>query len=174
MLFSAALIATAVVGGRDKIGAMRRAQGVTEPQHCAGLSLSIPTTADNQTFSPPTTSGRFCSDCDQLERLDVTALIAQGFNPEQLQGSSLVSPQVGNFSSYAGYFNTNTTAGNNMFWWYFPPQNGNTSAPTVLWLQGGPGGSSLFGMMCEMGPFRNAATPDTIEANPGSWNAEYV
>jgi len=147
-LFSAALIATAVVGGPDKIGVMRRAQGVTEPQHCAG-------------------------DCDQLERLDVTALIAQGFNPEQLQGSSLVSPQVGNFSSYAGYFNTNTTAGNNMFWWYFPPQNGNTSAPTVLWLQGGPGGSSLFGMMCEMGPFRNAATPDTIEANPGSWNAEY-
>lgn len=55
------------------------------------------------------------------------------------------------FFSYAGYFNTNTTAGNNMFWWYFPPQNGNTSAPTVLWLQGGPGGSSLFGMMCEMG-----------------------
>lgn len=107
MLFSAALIATAVVGGPDKIGVMRRAQGVTEPQHCAGcvpffetqlqhtfvstspspplwhhplssLSLSIPTTADYQTFSPPTTSGRFCSDCDQLERLDVTALIAQG------------------------------------------------------------------------------------------------
>lgn len=36
MLFSAALIATAVVGGPDKIGVMRRAQGVTEPQHCAG------------------------------------------------------------------------------------------------------------------------------------------
>jgi vitellogenic carboxypeptidase-like protein len=80
---------------------------------------------------------------------------------------------VGNFSSYAGYFNTDEGAGNNMFWWYFPPQNGNTSAPTVLWLQGGPGGSSLFGMMVEMGPFRSGATPTTIDANPGSWNAEY-
>lgn len=59
-----------------------------------------------------------------------------------------------------------------MFWWYFPPQNGNRSAPTVLWLQGGPGGSSLFGMMVEMGPFRSGATPEEIEANPGSWNGE--
>ena len=56
---------------------------------------------------------------------------------------------------------------------YYPPQSGSATAPTVLWLQGGPGGSSLFGMMCEMGPFRSAATPTTIEANPGSWNAEY-
>jgi hypothetical protein len=51
--------------------------------------------------------------------------------PETLQKASLVSPQIGNFSSYAGYFSTNETAGNNMFWWYFPPQNGNSSAPTV-------------------------------------------
>lgn len=32
----------------------------------------------------------------------------------------------------------------------------------------------LHGFVGNVGPFRNAATPDTIEANPGSWNAEYV
>lgn len=57
-----------------------------------------------------------------------------------------------------------------MFFWYFPPQNGDADAPTVLWLQGGPGGSSLFGLMCEMGPIQNSVSPTEIEANPGSWN----
>lgn len=32
----------------------------------------------------------------------------------------------------------------------------------------------LHDFVGNVGPFRNAATPDTIEANPGSWNAEYV
>ena len=40
----------------------------------------------------------------------------------------------------------------------FPPllspflQNGSSDAPVVLWLQGGPGGSSLFGLFVENGP----------------------
>ena len=40
-----------------------------------------------------------------------------------------------------------------MFFWYFPAQNGDANAPLIIWLQGGPGGSSMFGLFSEMGPW---------------------
>jgi len=33
------------------------------------------------------------------------------------------------------------------------PQENPETAPVVIWLQGGPGGSSLFGLFAENGPF---------------------
>lgn len=33
------------------------------------------------------------------------------------------------------------------------PQSGKADAPILLWLNGGPGASSLFGMFTEIGPF---------------------
>ena len=36
---------------------------------------------------------------------------------------------------------------------YFPVQKYPENAPLVIWLQGGPGGSSLFGLFAENGPF---------------------
>lgn len=42
--------------------------------------------------------------------------------------------------------------GANLFWWLYPAA-GNSSAPLVLWLQGGPGGSSCgYGNFEEIGP----------------------
>lgn len=38
------------------------------------------------------------------------------------------------------------------FYWFFPAQNGDKNAPIILWLQGGPGASSLFGLFVEVGP----------------------
>jgi len=35
----------------------------------------------------------------------------------------------------------------------FVCQTQGSDDPVVLWLQGGPGGSSLFGALCENGPF---------------------
>jgi len=40
-----------------------------------------------------------------------------------------------------------------MFYWFFPAQNGDVDAPVTIWLQGGPGGSSLFGLFVENGPY---------------------
>ncbi|CAG4931558.1 unnamed protein product [Colias eurytheme] len=56
------------------------------------------------------------------------------------------------FSSYAGFFTVDKKYDSNLYFWYFPAFNKNKAAPVVLWLQGGPGGSSLFGLFTENGP----------------------
>lgn len=56
--------------------------------------------------------------------------------------------------SYSGFLTVNSTFNSNMFFWFFPTGKSNPeSQPVLLWLQGGPGGSSLFGLFVETGPF---------------------
>ncbi|CAG4931554.1 venom serine carboxypeptidase [Colias croceus] len=57
--------------------------------------------------------------------------------------------------SYSGFFTVNKEYGSNQFFWYFPamvPKN--QDAPVIVWLQGGPGATSLFGLFTENGPIR--------------------
>lgn len=56
--------------------------------------------------------------------------------------------------SYSGFFTVNIEYMSSLFFWYFAAQNdANQDAPVVLWLQGGPGVSSLYGLFTENGPF---------------------
>jgi vitellogenic carboxypeptidase-like protein len=80
---------------------------------------------------------------------------------------------IGDIDSYAGFFTTNTTLDNNMFIWYFPAQNKDPNAPLVIWLQGGPGGSSMFGLFAEMGPFDLDSNLKILD-RPTSWNKKYA
>ncbi|KAH9640863.1 hypothetical protein HF086_014449 [Spodoptera exigua] len=57
--------------------------------------------------------------------------------------------------SYAGYFTVNKQYDSNQFFWYFPAMiPNNTNAPVIVWLQGGPGATSLYGLFTENGPIR--------------------
>lgn len=70
--------------------------------------------------------------------------------------------------NYAGYFTVNKELNSNLFFWFFPAKNDPENAPVVLWLQGGPGASSLFGLFTENGPF--SITPKgKLEARKYSW-----
>eukprot|EP00005_Dracoamoeba_jomungandri_P000259 CAMPEP_0174256456 /NCGR_PEP_ID=MMETSP0439-20130205/5678_1 /TAXON_ID=0 /ORGANISM="Stereomyxa ramosa, Strain Chinc5" /LENGTH=435 /DNA_ID=CAMNT_0015339061 /DNA_START=18 /DNA_END=1325 /DNA_ORIENTATION=- len=93
--------------------------------------------------------------------------------------SSLCAPYdypipPGNWSS--GYLLANKTYGANLFYWLFDPQDGNTSAPVVVWLQGGPGCSGMIALFQENGPFHILETNTTssstyqLTPNPFSWN----
>ncbi|GAB6021026.1 hypothetical protein CHUAL_003663 [Chamberlinius hualienensis] len=68
--------------------------------------------------------------------------------------ASLVGPLHGTKRrSYSGYFTVNPEYNSNMFFWYFPAEVDPTNAPVVVWLQGGPCSSSMFGLFSENGPF---------------------
>lgn len=60
-----------------------------------------------------------------------------------------------------------------MFFWFFPAQNGNKpDTPVMLWLQGGPGSSSLFGLFTEIGPIYIDGNGN-IQMRQINWNKNY-
>ena len=70
---------------------------------------------------------------------------------------------------YSGYLKTKSE-GKELFYIYFPSQNNPDTAPLLLWLNGGPGCSSLFGMLAEIGPVTSENFSGEWKTNPFSWN----
>ena len=90
-----------------------------------------------------------------------------------VRAASRVGPLPGiSAPSYAGWLEVNATAHANHFFWFWPSLDGNSSAPLLVWLQGGPGSSSLFGLFAEHGPYRLDADLNP-HANPFSWANNY-
>lgn len=76
------------------------------------------------------------------------------------------------FSQYSGYVTVNQAHGRALFYWLVEavPAAG-PIAPLVLWLNGGPGCSSVgYGASEEVGPFRIRPDGKTLYLNPNSWN----
>ncbi|KHJ76989.1 serine carboxypeptidase, partial [Oesophagostomum dentatum] len=73
-----------------------------------------------------------------------------------------------NFNQYSGYLNGSST--HQLHYWLVESQNSPSTAPLLLWLNGGPGSSSIWGMLTENGPFRPNKDGKTLYENIFSWN----
>ncbi|KAL9229935.1 hypothetical protein vseg_005347 [Gypsophila vaccaria] len=80
-------------------------------------------------------------------------------------------PQV-NFKHYAGYVTVNESHGRALFYWFFEADHSPQNKPLVLWLNGGPGCSSVgYGEAEELGPFfPQEGTHPKLKLNKYSWN----
>ncbi|XP_074366226.1 serine carboxypeptidase-like 27 [Apium graveolens] len=77
------------------------------------------------------------------------------------------------FAQYSGYVTVNQKAGRALFYWLTesPAERNPESRPLVLWLNGGPGCSSVaYGAAEEIGPFHVQADGKNLYLNPYSWN----
>uniref|UniRef100_A0A8C5R965 Carboxypeptidase n=1 Tax=Leptobrachium leishanense TaxID=445787 RepID=A0A8C5R965_9ANUR len=72
------------------------------------------------------------------------------------------------FQHYSGFLNV--TGGKHLHYWFVACEKNPATSPLVLWMNGGPGCSSLDGLLTEHGPFLIQSDGITLEYNPYSWN----
>ncbi|KAI3731574.1 hypothetical protein L1987_62763 [Smallanthus sonchifolius] len=80
----------------------------------------------------------------------------------------------------SGYLPINSTTGSAIFYVFYEAKNPNnislSETPLLIWLQGGPGCSSMTGNFFELGPWlvtsslRHNVEHLTLKPNPASWN----
>ncbi|KAI5006325.1 hypothetical protein ZWY2020_033568 [Hordeum vulgare] len=74
---------------------------------------------------------------------------------------------------FSGYVTVNQTHGRALFYWFFEATHDVSNKPLVLWLNGGPGCSSLgYGALEELGPLLIQKGTPELRLNPDAWNKE--
>lgn len=113
--------------------------------------------------------------------------IRSGFEVQELKHDAIVHSQQGlkekdrierlpgqppvKFSQYGGYVTLDKLAGKAFYYYFVEAQRSKETLPLLLWLNGGPGCSSLaYGAMQELGPFRVKSDGKTLYQNRYSWN----
>ncbi|XVF27685.1 hypothetical protein REPUB_Repub14bG0130100 [Reevesia pubescens] len=77
------------------------------------------------------------------------------------------------FRHYAGYVIVNEKNGRALFYWFYEAMSHPDEKPLVLWLNGGPGCSSVgYGATQEIGPFIVDTDGRGMKFNNFSWNKE--
>ncbi|KAL7002424.1 Serine carboxypeptidase-like 34, variant 2 [Sarracenia purpurea var. burkii] len=77
------------------------------------------------------------------------------------------------FQQFAGYVTVNETHGRALFYWFFEATREPEAKPLLLWLNGGPGCSSIgYGEAEELGPFFPQKDKVDLKFNKYTWNKE--
>lgn len=113
-----------------------------------------------------------CLLCMVIAILDV---VSSDDAKEQKMKDKIISlpgqPPNLNFSQFSGYVTVDSAAGRNLFYWLTEAPRPSGTKPLVLWLNGGPGCSSIaYGASEEVGPFRVNPDGKTLRLNLYAWN----
>ena len=91
--------------------------------------------------------------------------------------SSLLQGLNQEVESYSGLLTVDAPNNGNMFFWFFPAEESPETAPVVIWLQGGPGSSSMFGALKLHGPILTTVDENNnltgVAKNPNSWGRKH-
>ncbi|KAE9379291.1 hypothetical protein N431DRAFT_434295 [Stipitochalara longipes BDJ] len=94
-------------------------------------------------------------------KLETYSLRAKKVDPSKLG--------VDKVKQYSGYLDDEEND-KHLFYWFFESRNDPKNDPVILWLNGGPGCSSLTGLFLELGP-SSIDSKLKLHDNPYSWNA---
>eukprot|EP00700_Malawimonas_jakobiformis_P001089 EC720363.1.p1 GENE.EC720363.1~~EC720363.1.p1 ORF type:complete len:119 (+),score=8.63 EC720363.1:15-371(+) len=105
--------------------------------------------------------------------LSITALLAllvvadprDAYRIQSLTGL----PQGIKFTQYSGRVLIDAASQRKSFFWFVQSQNNPTKDPVVLWVNGGPGCSSLAGLLSENGPLWASGNNYDLEINEAAW-----
>ncbi|KAJ6786716.1 hypothetical protein PWT90_08974 [Aphanocladium album] len=106
------------------------------------------------------------SGADIQRREATNATLAQ----YSLRGKSVDPSSLGldTVKQYSGYLDDNEK-NKHLFYWFFESRNDPANDPVILWLSGGPGCSSMTGLLFELGPAKINSNIQVV-SNPNSWN----
>ncbi|XP_048462040.1 lysosomal protective protein-like [Rhincodon typus] len=89
------------------------------------------------------------------------------YSPDEVLDLPGLSTRL-NFRQWSGYLQA--SAGKHLHYWFVTSQRNPVKDPVVLWLNGGPGCSSLDGFLSENGPLHVNDDGSTLYINKYSWN----
>eukprot|EP00249_Psilotum_nudum_P000669 c1275_g1_i1 orf=228-1616(-) len=101
---------------------------------------------------------------------NLCVLLGQGFPISDLVLKLPGQPEV-QFHQYGGYITVDAKAGRALFYYFVEAEDAPRSKPLTLWLNGGPGCSSIGGgAFTELGPFYPSGDGRGLQRNNKSWN----
>ncbi|KAJ2953881.1 hypothetical protein O0L34_g1508 [Tuta absoluta] len=77
---------------------------------------------------------------------------------------------IGGIHSHSGFITVNETYNSSLFFWYFPHEDV-TKVPWIIWLNGGPGESSMIGLFEEIGPVK--IENGVVKRRNTTWATDY-
>ncbi|KAJ5490562.1 Peptidase S10 serine carboxypeptidase [Penicillium expansum] len=120
-------------------------------------------------FLPSTTKGGAAAMLLSALSLLLSPLVSASSAADYYVHSLPGAPEGPLLKMHAGHIEVDPDINGNLFFWHFQNRHIANRQRTVIWLNGGPGCSSMDGALMEVGPYR-LQDDHTLKYNEGRWD----